>query len=218
MLTKLKNLIFHPALLFAAGNTALAVGHAEAIAITLNICLVLALLVARSIEIAKKKPFGIPFGILAIVNFLTAASVIYTNLTGDKTGLLDYVAALAYITWGIGHLLAGKHERRASTAKHITENPQVFYGVGDISAVNAGGNVNLFSFPFMLVGFIKSIFIGKQMKTQNKTLRFVDSELTAARIYGIGYAVGAITSLSAPYFVIAQVCWAVGYFQFKKDT
>lgn len=218
MITKLKNLILHPALLFAAGNTALAVDHAEAIAITLNLGLVVALLVARYVEIVKKKPFGIPFSILAVVNFITAGSVIYTNIAGVKTGLLDYVAALAYIAWGIGHLLASRHERRASTAKRVIENPQVFYGIGDVSAVNASGSVNLYSFPFMIIGFLKSIFIGKRIKTQSKVVRFLDSELTSARIYGIGFAVGAVTSLSVPYFVVAQICWAVGYFQFKKDT
>jgi hypothetical protein len=118
----------------------------------------------------------------------------------------------------VGHLLAGRHERRTTTAKHIAENPQVFYGVGDMSAVNASGSINPFSFPFMIIGFVKSIFIGKRIQTKNKSLQFIDSELTAARIYGIGFLVGAITSFGAPYFVFAQICWAVGYFQFKKDT
>jgi hypothetical protein len=218
MIAKLKNIVLHPALLFAIGNTALAVGHAEAIAITLNIGLVIALFAARYIEVIKKKRFGIPFGILAVVNFITAGSVIYTNVAHDKIGSLNYVAALAYVAWGVGHVLAGRHERRTTTAKHVAENPQVFYGVGDMSAVNASGSINPFSFPFMIIGFVKSIFIGKRIQTKNKSLRFIDSELTAARIYGIGFLVGAITSFGAPYFVFAQICWAVGYFQFKKDT
>lgn len=218
MIPKIRSIVLHPALLFAFGNTALAVGHAEAIAIGLNIGLVFAILIARYVETVKKKPFGIPFSILAVVNFITAGSVIYSNLAGSKTELLDYVAVFAYLAWGIGHLLAGWHERRRSSAKRISENPQVFYGVGDMLAVNASGSINPFSFPFMVTGFIKSIFIGKQVKAKNKSIQFINSEITAARLYGFGFIVGAVTSVAVPYFFVAQVCWALGYFQFKKDT
>jgi hypothetical protein len=216
---KLLNILFHPALLFAAGNTALAVGHAEAIAITLNIVLTLVMLAARFVEVTKGKPFGIPFGILAVVNFITAGSVIYTNMLGDTAAQpLDYVAAVAYVAWGVGHLFAGRHERRRSTAKRVSENPQVFYGVGDMSAVNASGSLNPFSFPFMVVGFIKSVFIGKRIRTKRRLVRFLDGELTAARLYGLGFFVGALTSLAIPYFFIAQTFWGFAYFSFRKDT
>ena len=215
----LKKVVLHPALLLAAGNTALAFGHAEAVAIALNILLVIAILVARAKEVRQKRPFGVPFIILALVNFATAGSVIYRNVgSNDHVGVIGYAAALAFIAWGIGHIFAGHHERNGSTAKHISENPQVFYGVGDISAVNAGGSVNFFSLPFMIIGFIKSIFIGKHIETKSKSVQFIDSEFTAARIYGAGYFVGALTSLSLPYFAIAQLLWSLAYFQFKKDT
>jgi hypothetical protein len=214
-----KKVILHPALLLAAGNAALAFGSAEAIAITLNILLVMAILITRWKEVRRNKPVGVPFVILALVNFITAGSVIYTNITGGKlVGLIGYAAALAYIAWGIGHLFAGRHERHDSTAKRVSENPQVYYGIGDMSAVNASGSINPFSFPFMIIGFIKSVFIGKRIETKTKTIKFIDSELTAARLYGAGYLVGAVTSLSTPYFVVAQLCWGLAYFQFKKDT
>lgn len=214
----LKGLIFHPALLFAAGNAALAVGHAEVIAISINIGLVLILVVARVVELSRGKSFGVPFAILAIVNFITAISVIYMNLTTNRSHFLDYVAAVAYIAWGIGHLLAGRHERRTSVARNAAENPQVFYGIGDMSAVNASGSINPYSFPFMVIGFAKSTLIGKRAKTERVWITFADSEFTAARIYGVGYFVGAVTLLSAPYFVVAQVCWGLAYLSFKKDT
>lgn len=219
MLKLLRLIILHPALLFAAGNTALAFGHAENVAITLNILLVTSILIARSFEIIKHAQFGIPFGILAVVNFFTAGSVIYTNMQSPESfQFLDYLAAFSYVAWGVGHLLAGRHERKASTAKRVAENPQVFYGMGDMSAVNASGSVNPYSFPFMIVGFIKSIFIGRQIKSKNKSIRFINNEFTAARLYGAGFIIGAITSLGVPYFVIAQLLWGLGYFQFKKDT
>jgi hypothetical protein len=213
-----KDLFLHPALLFAAGNTALAIGHAETVAVSINIVLVLVIIFARFMEFSKGKPFGVPFAILAVVNFITAASVVYVNVTTGKNHTLDYVAAGAYIAWGVGHLLAGRHERRASVAHGITENPQVLYGIGDISAVNASGSINLYSFPFMIIGFAKSVFIGKRIKTELKLINFMDSELTAARIYGLGYFVGAVTSLTAPYFVVAQIFWGLAYFSFRKDT
>ncbi len=214
----LKKIILHPALLLSAGNTALAFESAGTFGIVLNILLLAAILAARIKEVQSKKPFGVPFVILALVNFATACSVIYENVHKGHAGLIAYAAAVAYIAWGIGHIFAGRNERHNDTAKRVSENPQVFYGIGDMSAVNASGSINPFSFPFMVVGFIKSIFIGKRIQTKNKTIRLLDGELTAARIYGAGYLIGAITSLSTPYFVAAQLFWCLAYFQFKKDT
>lgn len=214
----LRKVLFHPALLFAAGNTALALGYAEAVAISANIALLTALLAARSIEIIKKKPFGIPFTILAAVNFVTAGSIVYVNLTDGNTYLLAYAAALAYVAWGVGHLFAAGHERRASTARKITENPQTFYGIGDMAAVNASGSLNPLSFPFMVAGFIKSMFIGRNPRAKHKALRFISSEVTSARLYGSGFFVGALTSVALPYFAVAQICWGLAYIAFKKDT
>lgn len=71
----------------------------------------------------------------------------------------------------------------------------------------------------MLLGFVKSIMIGSTLKKSKNTLiRFIQIEITAARLYGIGYAIGACTSLTTLNFVIAQVFWSMAYFRFKKDT
>lgn len=218
-MNKIKQIILHPALLFASGNSALAFESAETIAVTLNVLLVCAILFARRKEVSSKKTFGIPFMILALVNFLTAVSIIYTNISSNEQGqFLDYVAAIAFVAWGIGHIFAARHERKSSTARKVADNPQFFYGIGNMSAVNASGSVNPYSFPFSIVGFIKSIFIGRRIDTKNKVIQFVDSEVTAARIYGTGFFVGAITSLGVPFFVVAQLFWGLAYFQFKKDT
>jgi hypothetical protein len=215
----LKKIVLHPALLLAAGNTALAFESAELIAISLNICLVVAILFSRWKEVLSNKPFGVSFTILALVNFFTACSVVYTNLVStDPVKFLDFVAAIAFVAWGVGHLLAGRLERHSKNAKRVAENPQFFYGIGDMSAVNASGSLNPYSFPFMIIGFVKSIFIGKSIKTKSRLIKLMDLELTSARIYGIGFFIGALTSLTVPYFVVAQLFWGLAYFQFKKDT
>lgn len=216
---QISKILLHPALLFAIGNAALAVEHAESIGISLNILLVVALLITRIIEVLKSKSYGIPFGVLAIVNFVTACSVIFQLLRSTESiSLLSFVAAIAYLSWGIGHLFASKQERQNNLASRIVNNPQVYYGIGDMAAVNASGSINPASFPFMIIGFIKSIFIGKPARTKNKTLKFAYNEVTAARVYGAGYFVGALTSFSHPYFVTAQLFWGLAYLQFKKDT
>lgn len=86
-------------------------------------------------------------------------------------------------------------------------------------AVNASGSLNLLSFPFMMIGFAKSVLIGRApKKTNNSRLKFIHKEVTAARIYGVGYIVGALTSLTVLNFAVAQLLWAAAYFCFKKDT
>lgn len=216
---KVKKIILHPALLLASGNTALAFGSAENIAIILNVLLVTAILYSRIKEVIKKGTKGVSFSILAAVNFFTALSVIYTNfIINDKTELISYLAALSYLSWGIGHIFAGMNEKRSKTSRTVSKNPQFYYGIGDMSAVNASGSVNPWSFPFMIVGFIKSMFIGKKFITKSKIINLIDNELTSARIYGTGFFIGAITSITIHYFMIAQLLWGLAYFQFKKDT
>lgn len=244
--------VLHPAGLFSAGNTALAFGQAEPFAIGLNLAITAVVFAARVIEVATKRSLGIPFVIVAAVNFFTAISVEFdkalgpegsqlfvdgvlglswSHVTGalamfdlsnlfnlNSTVMAGHVSALALVAWGIGGLLAGRHERKSTTAQRMSENPQTYYGIGDMSAVNAGGTLNPFSFPFMVLGFIKSVFIGRPTRSKRKSRQFMYKEFTAARLYGVGYIVGAVTSLATLNFAIAQACWALGYFSFKKDT
>jgi hypothetical protein len=243
----------HPAFLFSTGNTLLAVGQAEPIAMQLNILLSAAIFLVRFIEVLTTHNFGIPFLIVAIVNFLTALSIEFNstlgingsrlfsegiyhlNLHAILSGLLmsdphrllslnqavlaGNISAFAYCLWAVGSLFAGWLEKTNNTAKKIKENPQTYYGLGDMSAVNASGNINPYSFAIMLGGFIKSIFIGHAPITaKNKYVKLFQQELTAARLYGIGYIVGAVTSFATIHFAIAQILWALAYFQFKTDT
>jgi hypothetical protein len=243
----------HPAVLFSAGNVALIIGQAEPLAILLNIGLTLIIFSARFIEAFHSRTFGIPFSILASVNFLTAFSIEFNqalgiegsrlfaeglrsvdmhaisnalfslnlhNLIGtNQTVLAAHASASALIIWGFGSLFAARQEKKNVRAHRVKENPQAYYGAGDMIAVNAAGTLNLYSFPFMVFGFIKSMFIGRaSKKKRNTVLYFAQGELTAARIYGIGYLIGALTSLVFLNFAIAQLLWALGYFGFKKDT
>jgi hypothetical protein len=98
----LKKVVLHPALMFAAGNTFLAFSHAEIIGISLNVLLVLVILLARLKEVIQKRHFGVPFAILAIVNFVTAGSVIYKNINSPKSvGLIRL--RCSSIILGLGH-------------------------------------------------------------------------------------------------------------------
>ena len=207
--------VIYPAFLFSAGNTVLALSHAEIFGILLNVGIALTILSSRVFEIASGRNFGIPFSILAIVNFLTFISIeanIYLG-THDGNLIAGHISAAAFLVWSAGHLFAAMREKRQDYAHNFSDNPQTYYGVADMLAVNAAGSLNPFSFPFMVVGFVRSIFT--KHAANSKSLL---SEFTAARIYGVGYLVGAMTSLAIPGFAVAQFFWAMAYLQFKKDT
>ena len=243
----------HPAVLLSAGNVALIVNQAELIAIFLNIGLTVAIFSARFAELLRSKSFGIPFFVLASVNFFTAFSIefkqalgamggqyfidglktfninlisqslssldVHNVLSVDRTILAAHASAFALVVWGMGSLFASKHEKRNTKAQQFKENPQTYYGAGDMIAVNASGSLNPFSFPFMVVGFIKSVLIGRPHKeSASRHRQFIQKELTAARIYGVGYIIGGLTSLAFLNFAVAQLLWAAAYFSFKKDT
>lgn len=243
----------HPAVLLSAGNVALIFSHAEPIAIVLNIGLTIAIFSTRFVELLKSRSFGIPFFVLASVNFFTAFSIEFNQALGgvgsqyfadslrtldvhllgesfssldvrnlfslDRTVLAAHASAFALVIWGIGSLFASQHEKRDTKAQQFKENPQTYYGAGDMIAVNASGILNPFSFPFMVAGFIKSVLIGRPQKgAMSRHGRFILRELTAARIYGVGYIVGGLTSLAFLDFAVAQLLWAAAYFSFKKDT
>lgn len=211
----LLKIILHPALLFEAGNLALAFGYAETLAIIVNTILLIAILTVRWIAVTKKKPYDISFGILAGVNFFTAGSVIYNGAIVNSSITLGVViAALAYTFWAIGHLYAG---RKRSAATALT-NPQFHYGIADMMIVNVQGTLNPYAFPFTVLGFLKSLFIGKKKKLRNATARHLYETISSARLYAAAFMIGALTSLAVPHLLIAQLCWALAYLQFGKDT
>ena len=140
---------------------------------------------------------------------------IHNLLSTDKMVLAANISALAYIAWAVGHLYAGQHEKNNTIPKSPRDNPQLYYGIGDISAVNASGSVNVLSIIIMVLGFIKSTLMGRKTKdTKNIVVIFIKQNLTSPRLYGLSYIVGAATSLAIPHFAIAQVFWALAYFQF----
>lgn len=144
----------HPAFLFSAGNTALAVGQAHLPALLLNIALTMLIYGARFFELRRQQPIGIPFVVLASVNLATAVSVEINKAMSFSGGLhfvsLDHqsiaahISAFAYAAWTVGHIFAGRNEKTGVPARRAAENPQTYYGIGDIAAVNAAGTINPF--------------------------------------------------------------------------
>lgn len=217
MLTALRKTIFHPAFLFEAGNVALAIGFATQLAIALNIGLVIAVFVSRLLSVVKKKSYDVSYLILAGVGLFTASSIIYKAYTENGFELSSFLAAFTYVFWAIGYLCSMYLERKKKSAKTFVGNPQFYFGIGDMLVVNVQGTLNLFSFPFTVIGFIKSLFIGKASRIKNKKLRKIYTEFSSARIYAVGFFVGALSLITVPHLVVAQICWGLAYLQYGKD-
>ncbi len=208
-------IVLHSALLFEIGNFCLALLYAETIAIALNALLILAILIARWFRVVKKKPYDVSFVILSLVQFFTAGSIIYNGFNTLHAGVI--LAAFTYLAWGTGHLWAGYAERHKKLRRHVGNNPQFYYGVGDMLVVNVQGSLNLYSFPFTVLGFLKSLTVGKSKQIHNKQYRKLYQEISSARLYALAFVVGAVTSIAIPLLVVAQLFWALAYLLFGKD-
>lgn len=219
--------VMHPAVLFAAGNTSLALTQAERLGIALNVVLVTTMIVVRCWELRRARPLGIPFVLLAAVNVATAVSVevnvamrsaageVGTGLSADV--IAAHVSAFAFVSWSAGHLMAHRQEVRGGSVRRVRENPQAYYGAADLAAVSASGAVNPFATPFVVIGLGRSLGNGRGGGwARGRFGAFVHREVTAARLYGVGFTVGALTSLSMPGFATAQACWAMAYFLFPR--
>ncbi|HEY9409600.1 MAG TPA: hypothetical protein VIP77_08485 [Jiangellaceae bacterium] len=220
--------VMHPAVLFAVGNTCLALTQAEALGIGLNVALVTAMIAARCWELRRARPLGIPFALLAAVNVATAISVEVNLAARSASGevsaglsadvIAAHVSAFAFVSWAAGHLMAHRQEVHRGSARRVNESPQVYYGTGDLAAVCASGAVNPFSTPFVVIGLARSLTRGHSGgRARGHAAAFLHREVTAARLYGAGFTVGALTSSSVPGFAAAQVCWALAYFLFPRD-
>lgn len=217
----------HPAVLLAVGNTSLALTQAEPLGIGLNVALVTTMIIVRCWERRRTRPLAIPFVLLAAVNVATAVSVevdlamraaggdVGTGLSTDV--IAAHASAVAFVLWAVGHLMASRQEVRRERAGRVRENPQLYYGFGDLTAVCAAGVVNPFSTPFVVIGLGRSLGSGRgEGRPRSRFGAFVRREVTAARLYGVGFTVGALTSLSMPGFATAQACWAMAYFLFPR--
>lgn len=218
MLSALRKIIFHPAFLFEAGNLALAFGYATHLAIGINAALVVAVFVSRLLSVVKKKTYDISYLILASVGLFTAGSVLYKAWVEGGLTVSAVLAAFTYVFWAVGYLFSLYFERRKKTAKLFLANPQFHFGIGDMLVVNVQGSLNLFSFPFTVAGFIKSLFIGRAKRIKNTFWRKAYVEVSSARIYAFGFFVGAISLIAVPHLVIAQICWGLAYLQYGKDS
>ena len=212
-------IISHPALLFEVGNVALAIGYAETVAIVVNILLVVAILIARWTTVVRKKPYDISFIILACVNFFTGLSVLYkATIIDDGLTVGSTLAALTYIFWAIGHFYAGRLQNKNKKAQTALKNPQFHYGIGDMLVVNVQGTLNVFSFPFTVAGFIKSVLTGRKKTIRKRVIRQLYMQVSSARLYAAGFIVGAVSTYDVLHLAVAQVLWALAYLHFGKDT
>lgn len=218
MLKTLRTIIFHPAFLFEAGNLALAFGYATHLAIGINAALVVAVFVSRLLSVVRKKAYDISYLILASVGLFTAGSIIYKAWDEGGITISAMLAAGTYVFWAIGYLFSLYFERRKKSAKLFLANPQFHFGIGDMLVVNVQGSLNIFSFPFTVLGFIKSFFIGKSKQIKSRFWRKAFVKVSSARIYATGFFVGAISLITVPHLVIAQICWGLAYLQYGKDT
>lgn len=212
-------IIAHPALLFEIGNVALAFGYATNVAIAVNVILVITIIFARYMTVERNKPYDVSFAILAAVGLFTAVSIIYkTSNSGNAFSLTIILAILTYVFWAIGHVCAGYLQHVHKNAKSPITNPQFHYGIGDSLVVNVQGYVNWFSFPFTLLGFIKSMLTGKKKKLRSKKAIMMYEQVSSARLYCAGFFLGAVASIAVPHLAIAQLFWGLAYLLFGKDT
>ncbi|MEK7152741.1 MAG: hypothetical protein AAB834_02235, partial [Patescibacteria group bacterium] len=160
MIKSFSKVVLHPAFLFELGNLALAFGYATQLAIAVNGGLVVAVFVARLLSVVRKKTYDISFLILAGVGLFTAGSIIFKAYTGTGLNISSTLAALTYIFWAAGYLCSLYLEHKRQNAKLFIINPQFHFGIGDMLVVNVQGTLNPYSFPFTVLGFIKSLFVG----------------------------------------------------------
>lgn len=210
-----QKIMLNSALLFELGNFCLALLYAETTAVVLNSLLIMAILIARWLNVAREKPYDVSFIILSLVQFFTAGSIIYNGFDTLQTDII--LAAFTYIAWGTGHLWAAYSERNKKLRHHVSKNPQFYYGIGDMLVVNVQGSLNIYSFPFTVLGFIKSLTVGRSKKIRSKRYLKLYQEVSSARLYALAFAIGAITSTAMPLFVVAQFFWAFAYILFGKD-
>ena len=213
LLYSLFSALKYPATLFMIGNTFLALYKAGPFGFYANVLLTFLVFFAKFFELYSKRKIGVPFIVLAVVNIFTAISIelhvleVSSFFSMDTEVLSSHIAAVAFIFWAIGHLFVSAHQRNGTRASNFFHNPQFFYGISDIISIHALGIINWYSLPFSLFGLLKTIF-----RKYSDYLSF----LTPARLYALSYLVGIFFALDSPYFVFAQLFWALGYLQFKK--
>ena len=215
-----------PATLLSAGNVVLASLTAEPVGIALTAAAAVATIGTKAYESATGRPLGLPYYVLAAVNGLTAASVIYNGIhtqglhhlltSFDAEARRTLLSATAFTQWGVGHVIHGLHDAQKTTAKGALDNAQTYYGVGDISAVQ-GNPCAAGLFALGLAKALRNTGGPPPEVTSPKT--FVKKHLTAARLYGVGYFLGSAFSLATgnPAFAGAQALWGTGYLHFEPQ-
>ena len=215
-----------PAVSLSLGNVVLAAQTAETAGIALTTLTSAATTFGAAYESYTGKKWGIPFYVLSAVNGATAASVIgngidQQGLDGLMNGALDLDAeslktlgaAIAFLGWGAGHLVAGNHERHGTSASYALNNHQTYYGVGDLAAVQGNPVVS----AIFALGLAKALTTKPGEIGEVKSVKdYLNKHAQPARMYGAGYMIGSAMSLlnGDHAFAAAQTAWGVGYMNF----
>jgi len=87
---------------------------------------------------------------------------------------------------------------------------QVWYGLGDIAAVQ-GNSLPLGLFGVGLAMALRHKRTGETHEDAPGLVSFLRTHVIPARLYGLGYVVGALTTLHDAPFATAQMLWGLGY-------
>jgi hypothetical protein len=205
-----------PAVLLATGNVIHAGQHAEPLGVALSSATALAAFGCSVYQRATGQKVGLPFFVLGAVNTATAASVlceagIRETLGFNLTAMKALMPAAAFAAWAAGHFINGYREKTGEPAQHLLANEQVWYGIGDIAAVK-GNSLPLGIFGLGLTMALRHKKTGETHEEAAPALmKFLKTHVIPARLYGLGYVVGALSTLHEPAFAAAQLFWGAGY-------
>jgi hypothetical protein len=233
--TTIGAILSHSAMLFSLGNNALAYGEGSlpglaiwGIGPGLAIGAIGTLAIALTILIEKitGKERGMPYGVLAAVNFLTAAAILTSALFASATAgaMLGPIASAACLTvWGIGHIFRRIHARHGTKPQSLLETPNFYTASADMIASIKCGLINPLFFittPFFLLGMIAAMRRENKNQDVRTMFDFAKKHVTSSRILAFGYMIQslALAAIKGPaYFIAATALWAIGFIPLDKD-
>ena len=223
----LRDVATAPAVPLSLGNFCLAADTAEPWGIAANGGTFLATAGLRAYESISGRRLGLPFWLLAAINTGSAVSVAYNGaetvgfkaLCTFQGEAMKYVSsALAFSGWAVGHGCAARRSMHPdSQPVRRLLDPQIYYGVGDLAAVQG----NPVSSAVFAIGLARAL-LGRAAVDDGTGATglgsFLRKHATPARFYGCGYVLGSLLSLQNPLFAAAQGAWGVGYFCFERGS
>lgn len=216
-----RDVVTAPAVQISAGNLLMASQTAEAVGIAVNLGATLGTAACRAYESWTGRNLGLPYYVQAGINAVTAGSILANGLSNPQldiqtaTGLQNFATgsllpASAFVGWATGHILRGRYEARNRHATNPLKSEQLYYGIGDIAAVQG----NPTSTTAFLLGLGRTFLLRPSAKTEqpNSFRELATKHVTPARLYATGYYIGsALSAITNPVFAAAQFLWGTGY-------